>query len=176
MLKCYEMARDYTHERRGSAAVEFALVGMPFILFVIGIIEISLMFAAGSLLEGSVYDAARVIRTGQAQSSGDPEQTFKNALCNHASVLLDCDKFEYQVKVLDNFDDANSEQAQVDADGNLQNPEFDAGGVSSIVMVRVLYPYQLMTPGFGKIFGSTSGGRRLLMATTVFETEPYQFQ
>lgn len=168
---------EWCRNEKGAAAIEFSLVAVPFTLMVIGIIEVCLLFTAGSLLEGAVYDASRKIRTGQVENSADPEQTFADALCDHAGVLLDCSDFQYDVRVLGTFADAVAVPApQVDENGNMVDQGFDAGGVSDIIMVRVSYRYPLMTPLIGDIFGQYGGNKRLLVSTTVFQTEPYKFQ
>lgn len=127
-------------------------------------------------MEGAVYDASRIIRTGQIQDAADAEDRFRDAICNHAGVLLNCNKFQYDVRVLDSFADAAAEETLVDEEGSLVNEGFDAGGVSDIVMIRVSYRYPMMTPLLGDIFGQYENNTRLLVATTVFQTEPYRFQ
>ena len=110
------------------------------------------------------------------EGAADAEQQFADTICDHAGVLLDCDQFQYDVRVLGSFDDANDADAMVDEDGNLVGQGFDSGGVSDIVMVRVSYRYPMMTPLIGDIFGQYANNSRLLIATTVFQSEPYQFQ
>ena len=156
--------------------MEFSLVGLPFVLLIVGTIEVCILFTAGALMEGAVYDASRIIRTGQIQDSADAEDRFMEAICDHAGILLDCDEFQYEVRVLDSFADAAGEEPMVDEEGNLVSEGFDAGDVSDIVMIRVSYRYPMMTPLIGDIFGQYGGNRKLLVATTVFQTEPYRFQ
>lgn len=160
---------------KGTTAIEFSLLAMPFVIFVIGIIELSLVFLGGAVLNGAVYDAARMIRTGQVQQSADPEVAFSEALCDHASLLLDCNQLEYQVETLESFSDADL-SLQVDEDGHMIQAPFDTGGVSDVVIIRVTYLYPFMTPFIGNLLSDYPGNKKLLMATTVFESEPYQFE
>lgn len=133
------------------------------------------MFLASTLLQGAVADAARLIRTGQLQSDADPETTFQEALCDMAGVLMNCSDFQYQVETLAAFSDADMEP-ETDDDGNLTETPFDLGGVSDVVLVRVVYLYPLMTPAIGAFFADYPGNKRMLMATTVLESEPYDFE
>ncbi len=55
--------------RDGATAIEFAFLAMPYLLLSLGIIELSLMFASESLLEGATSRAARTVKTGQLQQS-----------------------------------------------------------------------------------------------------------
>ena len=55
---------------RGAAAVEFALVSIPFLALTFGIIEIGLIYFVSTTLENATLQAAREIRTGQLQQAG----------------------------------------------------------------------------------------------------------
>lgn len=159
----------------GTTAIEFSLLAVPFVMFVIAIIELSLMFLGDAVLNGAVYDASRVIRTGQAQASGDPEMAFSEALCSQAGLLLDCAALEYQVETLESFEEADLEP-EFDEDGHMIPVPFDAGAVSDIVIIRVVYLYPLLTPMIGRFFADSPNNTKLLMATTVMQTEPYDFE
>lgn len=163
-------------DEQGATAVEFSILAVPFFLFLICIIEVALLMANSSILEGATNDAARLIRTGQIQqSTADPEETFRQALCSHA-VIMDCQKFQFHVTVLDDFAQANEETPLFDDEGNLEDQNFDAGGSGAIVMIRVSYLYNLLTPVIGRFFSNFPGNRRMIMSTVIMQTEPYEFQ
>ena len=60
--------RRFRRNRRGSAAVEFALVAPMFFALLFAIIETAIVFFAGQVLETVTQNSARMIMTGQAQS------------------------------------------------------------------------------------------------------------
>ncbi len=169
--------RVWSGAREGTTAIEFSLLAVPFVYFVVGIIELSLLFVGSSTLQGAVFDAARKIRTGQVQQAegDDPEDVFREALCAHATLFLDCDAIQYQVEPLDSFADADDEELELDDDGNLVNQPFDPGGSGDIVMIRVVYLYPMLTPVIGEFFSDYPGNKKLITATVVIETEPYEF-
>ena len=72
--------RRFRRNRRGSAAVEFALVAPIFFGLLFAIMEVALMFFASQVLEKVTQDAARMIMTGQAQNLTYTKQDFKK-LC-----------------------------------------------------------------------------------------------
>ena len=123
--------QGWLRREEGSTAVEFALLSIPFVTFIIGIIEVALLMANASILEGASNDAARMIRTGQAQQSGDAEEAFRDALCDHARIM-DCDTFQYDVTVLDSFDEAGGDDPSFDEEGNMEETVFEAGGSGEI--------------------------------------------
>ena len=78
----------------GATAVEFALVAGPF-FYVLGCIcETGLMLFTEYVIQNSVQEAARLVRTGQVSTS-DGSVTlsvtdFKNKICEDVGVIIDC--------------------------------------------------------------------------------------
>jgi Flp pilus assembly protein TadG len=161
-----------------TVAIEFAMVGLPFIIMLIGIVEVCLFFSTAVSLEGATQEAARMIRTGQVQTSGNPIQTFENEMCQQISTLVNCATLQYQVVPIANnsFSNAQNMTPQFDASGNLQNQGFDPGVSSQDVLVRVVYQYTFMTPLLGNILSGGSGASSTLISTIVIQNEPYTFE
>ena len=57
----------FRHERKGSVAVEFALISVPFLALLFAIFETAILFFAQQALETATHDTARMIMTGEAQ-------------------------------------------------------------------------------------------------------------
>ncbi len=168
--------KKWIKDEGAATAVEFAFVAFPFTYLLIGIIELSVMFAAMSTLDAATNDAARVIRTGQAQTSADPEQTFKDLLCERANTFLSCNSIQYEVVHMNGFSDFASFPANYDEEGNLVSQGFDAGAVDDVILIRTAYKYPLLTPLLGAVFSDASGNTKLFVSTVVLETEPYDVQ
>lgn len=171
------LTKRWRKSTSGTTAIEFSLVAIPFIIMMLGIVEIALMYTAGSLLEGSTAAAARMIRTGQLQqlNPADPETMFREALCANIRGLVNCNTVQIEVVQLpDGFMDASDYAPQFDEDGNLVTRAFTMGGSSDVVLIRTAYRYPFLTPLLSPILGGASGSR-LLMSTIVLETEPYDF-
>ena len=90
-------ARAGAGTSRGFTAVEFAIVAMPFLLLLFGIISVCLYFFTNFTIENASWQAARAIRTGQLQqaqgayagmtTNEDRTKAFKKALCDKAPDL-----------------------------------------------------------------------------------------
>lgn len=161
--------------KNGATAVEFSLVGVPFIFMIIGIIEMALMFTAQGLLEYSTSQAARQIRIGAVQQGGG-ETAFSDLLCDSASVFIPCGDLQYQVVAMNNFGEAQDfPEATFDENGDLENQEFTPGGVNDVVMIRVAYRYPIKTPLMQSFLTNDSSNDRIMFSTIVLQTEPYQF-
>ena len=159
------------------AAIEFALVGLPFIIMLVGMVEVCLFFSTAVSLEGATQDAARLIRTGQVQATGNPLQTFQNQMCQQVSGLVDCAGLQYQVLPIagNSFANAAAMTPQFDAQGNLLNQGFDPGTSSQDILVRVVYQYVFLTPFMGRIMTGGAATQAMLMSTIVIQNEPYKF-
>lgn len=169
-------------DEKGATALEFAFFTIPFLFLLIGLVELGLMFTAGTLLQGATDNAARLIRTGQAQNSGDPEAAFRGELCDTVDLFLDCGNLVYEVIKIDDaegFGGASSNvtlvQPAIDEDGNLESDGFDPGEENSLVLVRVAYRYPLITPFIAPFLADNTDGKRLLMSTAIIQNEPYRF-
>src|SRR5476649_1727686 len=82
--------RRFRRNRRGSAAVEFALVAPLFFALLFAIIETAMVFFASQVLETVTQDSARFIMTGQAQTAAYTQAQFKTYVCGQIGVLFDC--------------------------------------------------------------------------------------
>jgi len=171
------MLCKWSKNEDGATAVEFAIVGVPFVFMLIGIAEVSLMYAANSLLQDATSEAARMIRTGQLQqSAGDPEDAFRDEICRISSVFLNCANIQYEVVTFGGgFQEAQDNQPEFDSEGNLVSQGFNPGGVSDVVLIRTVYYYPLLTPFIGPMLADGPNQTKFMMTTMVLQTEPYEF-
>lgn len=171
--------QHFYRRRDGATAVEFALVSVPLVMLMFGLIEICMAFTKQGVLEYATMQAARKVRTGQAQLAEGmtPEEFFQAALCESASFLIDCDEIQYQVEDMDSFADANAEPPpSFDEEGNLTSQIFEPGESSDVVLIRTVYRHPIVTPLMQPLL--SNGGEsdtRLMISTIVLQTEPYEF-
>ncbi|MBD3769852.1 MAG: pilus assembly protein [Rhodobacterales bacterium] len=166
---------EWTEERRGQAAVEFALIAAPFFFIIFGLMEICMIFIMSTVLEHAISDASREIRTGQAQGAGFSEVEFRKSVCDNMFGLMSCDsKLHIDVKRLSSFSSADL-SSPLDADGNFDDSGFDfqPGSANDIVAVRVYYEWSLITPILSAPLANMPNGKRMLQASAVFRNEPF---
>ncbi len=166
--------RRFRRNRRGSAAVEFALVAPVFFALLFAIIETAMVFFASQVLETVTQDSARMIMTGQAQTAAYTQAQFKTYVCGKISVLFDCTNGIYidvqsyssftSVKIVDPIDSGKN---------FVNNMQYSAGGPGDIVVVRLFYQWPLFVTGLGYNISNLTGSKRLLSATAAFRNEPY---
>lgn len=167
------LLRRFARRQEGAAAVEFALVAAPFLALVFAIMETALVFFAGQALETAAADSARLIMTGQAQTQGLNETTFKQAVCARVFGLFDCEKeLKVDVKSYPKFSDAKLSKPIENGSLNISDFGYNPGGASQITVVRLVYQWPIYVTQLGLNLTEV-GGKRLLMATVVVCNEPF---
>ncbi|MFZ0267453.1 TadE/TadG family type IV pilus assembly protein [Caulobacter sp.] len=150
----------------GAAAIEFAFVGIPFLILVFGLIELGLTFLVSITLENALMTVDRRIRTGDYQNTSRAD--FSKAVCDEMAWLESscADSITLDVRVLPAFETAKT----------LKPPEgvtcFDPGGPRSIMLVRAYYKWPIITPLLQSAVAGGSGVRQVTFAS-VFVNEPY---
>ncbi len=161
----------------GSAAIEFAIVAVPFFAILFAIIELAFVFWAGQVLETAVHDTSRLVMTGQAQKQNFDQARFKTELCARVFGLFSCNTgMIIDVRTSGAFATANLGKPAFKANGQVDDTgfQYQTGGPGDIVVVRVMYEWPLFVRTFGLDLADTPSGKRLLMSAVAFRNEPYQ--
>lgn len=171
--------KRFAAAKRGSTAIEFSIVAVPFFVLTFGMAEVAMIGFAQTTLDMAVSEAARQIRTGQAQTTGLSYADIRTRICDEINnlVVLECDgNLFVDVDRFDSFLDANNSNANPIQNGEFQDTGFgySPGAPSDIVVVRTYYRWKIMTPMFEPLLQNVSGGQRILVSTMMFRNEPYQ--
>ena len=75
--------------------------------------------------------------------------------------------------MFDDFGAAQGNDPLQDGDVNDDDLQFDAGQGNDIVLARVFYEWQIITPVIGAPLSNMNGDRRLLQASVAFRNEPF---
>jgi len=165
--------RRFRRNRRGSAAVEFALVAPVFFALLFAIIETAIVFFASQVLETISQNSARMILTGQAQTAAYTQAQFKTYVCGQIPALFNCNNIYVDVESYSSFTNVVI-NSQIDNSGNfINNMQYSPGGPGDIVVVRLFYQWPMFVTGLGYNIANLSGNMRLLVATAAFRNEPY---
>jgi Flp pilus assembly protein TadG len=166
--------RRFRRNRRGSAAVEFALVAPVFFALLFAIIETAFMFFASQVLETIAQNSARMVLTGQVQAAAYTQPQFKTYVCGQIPALFDCNGIYVDVRSYGSSFTGVTINSQIDANANfINNMQYSPGGPGDVVVVRLFYQWPLFVTGLGYNIANLSGGMRLLTAAAAFRNEPY---
>ena len=162
----------------GSAAIQFAIIAPVLLLFLFGIIETGVLFFGQSSLQNAANDAARLVRTGQLQGNGMTQTQYIATVCNEMSGLISSSSCNNNLLVdMQAFSTFASAQYTnvLKQDGAVdQNKlQFAAGSACDIVLVRVFYPWTIMTPFMAPLLQNMPNGQHLMTAAQAFRNEPY---
>jgi Flp pilus assembly protein TadG len=165
----------FARHQDGAAAIEFALVAVPFLALLFAILETALVFFAGQTLETAVSDSGRLIMTGQAQTAGYTQDDFKTQVCNRlAGGMFNCSNGVYvDVKTYASFSAVNTTSPIVNGQFDSTKVAYSPGTQGSIVVVTLYYQWPIYVSLLGNNLSNLNGGNRLLVATSVFRNEPY---
>jgi Flp pilus assembly protein TadG len=168
--------RGWSADCRGAVAVEFGLVSIPFFLLLFAIIEVSLQFFVGEILDTATATAARLIRTGEAYKAGMTASQFKAKICERMLNLVDCDTYlSVDVRYYSQFSDYTP-TSPLDSDGNVTGVQFQGTGApwtKQIAIVRSFYAWPVYFNLLPHTSVRTAGGRELLSSVVAFRTESF---
>jgi Flp pilus assembly protein TadG len=186
----HALVRRLWRDESGATAVEFAFIALGLIFLMIGIIEFSMAMTVGNSLEAATNLSSRLGKTGYVdEDAEDQEETIRDEIERRVGPMIDMAKLQITNEVYNDFTSLNNpdiledkseppdgdtndpgEWTDVDGDGFKDGAE-GVGAAGNLVVYRITYPWQVMTPLIGKFVG-TDGIIRLT-AYSVVKNEPY---
>ncbi len=168
--------RRLLHDTRGAVILEFAICSTAFFALLLACAQTVLIFFAQQVLQTAAESGARYIMTGQANQTGMTSSQFRTYACGQIPPILDCSKLFVDVRSAGSFDalDAGDPVITYDTAGNVNNNwKFETGNAGTIMIVRVMYLWNVQLGPLNLDFSNAGRGRRLLTGTMVFKSEPY---
>jgi hypothetical protein len=156
------LLKRFRKQEDGAAAVEFAMIALPFFALIFAVFELAIFFFASRYIEDGLFNASRKVLT-QRLPAGNVCTEFKKELAKSFTQWLDATKIVITAKPLSSFS------------GTEAAADFAAGGCSfgapgSVVVLSVTYPYPFN--GFRFTSGSATIGKNMpLYASTAFRVE-----
>lgn len=168
-------------DRRGSTALEFAMLAVPFALLVFAILESCISFAGQEVMANITDDVARQLRTGQIRKANVTEATLKTMICSRLEIMVakDCPGLEVDLREYPTF------AAAAQAGFKIQDREIvltgtdpvaftvSPGLAESINMLRVFYKWPVMTDFMAKSMANLKDGNTLHFASVTWQNEPF---
>jgi len=166
--------RRFSRDTNGASTLEFAIVSVPLFLLILALFQVAFVFIATFALESATSRAARLIRTGQAQSFS--AAAFKDEVCKQLTAPLTCGSLQLDVRKYTNFGSAAGGLTQpLNESGGMKDDfSFDPGKSGEVMVIRAFYPLDIgsMLPAEVSM-SNMSGNARVLVATAAFRNEPF---
>lgn len=173
----FARGKAFLRNRRGSTAIEFAMLAVPFVMLVMSIIETSLSFTAQQILSNATDNLARQLRTGQLKPEAASATEVRKRICDELSLIVDstCPGLFIDLKSYSTFAAAAAVKTKFTSDKDLDTTGFTVapGGPESKNMLRVYYKWPVMLDLMRKSMSNMKDNKTLLMATTTWQNEPY---
>ena len=172
------MIRRFLGDRRGVAALEFALVAPMLFAVMFSTIEAGWTMVQTIMLDRALDKTVRSLRIGAI--ANPTQETLRAALCSEALVLVDCNNMltlEF-VPLPANATAADypSDSARCVNRNTAIKPvlRFDTGGRAKTVFVRACFVVEPLTPGLGLglALPKDETGAQRIIAKSGFVNEP----
>jgi Flp pilus assembly protein TadG len=187
----------FARSKDGAAAIEFAILAVPYFVIIFAIIETFVAYTGEQLVGNAVDTMARKLRTGTItyghSATTDKNRTaFRQAFCNEISILIQCsaqevatpNKLWLDVRSFTSFaqipttvprNPPNSTYGELDTSSIAYSP----GGPKTINMLRAYYKWDVMTDLIRPYISNVrpADGSRpyyfLIVETAAFQNEEY---
>ncbi len=170
------LIRRFGADRRGSVAIEFVMLILPFTLLVFAVIETCISFAAQQMMANATDDLSRSLRTGKIKPADATPASIRDTICNEIEVLVStgCPGLELDLREYANFASVPTTipytpSGDVNTSGFLITP----GGSETINSLRVFYRWPIMTDFMRSRLSTLPDGKTLLYSTMTWRNEPY---
>lgn len=156
----------------GAAAVEFALVALPFLFVLMAMIETALATTAGVVLNNAVNSAAREVMTGRMQQSDMDADGFREMICGDIDMMMSCDRLSLDMRT---YPAGSPIPNSVDLKNGAVDRDtfcFDPGAQETITVIRAYYEWPWTTSMLNG-FAEDTNGNAILGAMAAFMNEPF---
>lgn len=170
--------RRFGSDRRGTAAVEFGMLALPFFSILCVVFQAGLQLVTQQSLDDAVDRASRSLFTGdfQATADGTPSADRMRAIMCKGAVFLSCSDLKLDVSSSASFG-AAAPAEPYDAKAKNWNTAFGktfgCPSGDAVVTITAAVPVPVYFSVLMPSGAVMPGGRQLLVSTAVFRAEPY---
>ena len=170
------LIRRFSRERKGSVAIEFSILAMPFVALIFAILESCVSFSTQQLIANATDRVSRDIRTGRLKVADLAGPKLKKIICDNIALLApdDCPDLIVDLNNYASFALVPTRVPfQPDGDINQAGFTVNPGGPSTINHLRVYYRWPVMTDFMRARMSNVPGGKTLLMTSATWRNEPF---
>jgi Flp pilus assembly protein TadG len=176
MRSAFRRLHTLKRDERAATAVEFALLITPLVALILASLQLSIIFFAGQQLQSAAIASSRELMTGTAQQAAETQSQYHADVCSKAPTLFTCANILVDVESGSSYSQVNTTPIVLNYDvhGNVTNTfAYSTGNPGDIIIIRVMYNWPVIGGGLFPGLADQPFGNHLLVATSVFKTEPY---
>lgn len=175
-----QIAWRFAASRRGSVAIEFSLLAVPFALLLFAILESCISFAGQQVLANATDNVARQLRTGQLRPADvDTVTKLEELICKDLEIIVSAAtckaSLEVDLRQYATFADAAAQRIKLTSDKDIDTAGFAVapGPSMSKNMLRVFYRWPVITDFLRKSMSNLKDNKTLHFATVTWQNEPF---
>jgi len=174
-------AKTLLRGRRGTTALEFAMLAIPFWMILLGLIELGLDFYVQLALDYAVQEGARKLQTGAANAASSVTIFKTDCLCPIVAPFLNCNQISlnvYPVSTADYYLNAQAGGGTIPLSNGTLNTSswsFSTSGAATPMFMQAIYTSVPVVAGFipGFAVKSAAGPVHVTSSTIGFINEPF---
>lgn len=163
------LLRRFGYERKGSTAVEFAIILLPFLMMTMGTLEIALIHLSRASMADSIDKTSRQIMTGEAGCLEPAE--FITQICERMSFAFSGCEEDTKV-VMTELASFKDDPGGGETDFEAIQSRMENGRENSIMAMSAYHRWNVMFPLLDKALGG-GNGEVLLVSNLAFKNEPF---
>jgi Flp pilus assembly protein TadG len=166
-------------DERAATAVEFAILVTPLVGLILASLQLSMIFYAGQMLQTATVTVSRELMTGTSQQAHETAPNFQNDVCNEPTAKMlftPCSNIVVDVQSASSYSTLNTAPITISYDPVTGKPlqgAYSTGNPGDIIILRVLYSWPVIASPLMPGLANQTNGNHMLVATSVFKTEPY---
>ncbi len=191
----FSLWRRLRRSKDGAAAIEFAILAVPYFIIIFAILETFAAYIAEQLVTNAVNTMARELRTGNItyklgrSTDMNTAEAFRAAFCDEISIMIACSaseistpqKLYLDVETLSSFAAIADKVGIPRIGGDYSDLDTSAfhyspGGPDTINLLRAYYRWDItfdLIRSITHIRPDSQTQQFLIIATTAFRTEDY---
>ena len=163
------LLRRFKSERKGSTAIEFAFIIVPFLMLTLGTLEIALIHLSRSSMADAIEKTSRQVMTGEAGCMTAEE--YIEELCGRIAFTNGQCSANTKV-VMQELDTFMSDPGADEQDFDSITSDIDNGTSDSIMLLRAYHRWEVMFPLLDDALGGGEG-ELVLVSNLAFRNEPF---
>ncbi len=174
------LRRAFLRDGRGSVAIEFAMLIIPFSMLTFAILESCVSFAASQLLANGTENVARQLRTGQLKKADITADIIRDKLCAQIQIVVStgCPGLKFDLREVKTFKEAADLKVIFDGSGQDRelasvNFTFSPGKSMTKNTMRVFYEWPVITNFISSSLANLKGGKILHYSSATWQNEPF---
>lgn len=170
------LLRRFGKDKRGSTAIEFVILILPFTLMMFAVIETGISFAAQQIMSNTTDNLARSLRVNEITQAAATPGAVRDLICNEIKIIVapGCPGLSIDLRTYANFSDVPLSIPRT-AGGDLDTSGFmiAPGGSGSKNQLRIFYRWPVISDFMRKYLAELPDGKTLLYSTLTWQNEDY---